>query len=240
MRVPENLVKAVFKERVNRFRVRAERRGREVHAYLPNPGRLHELLVPGAELLLRPASGVRRATGFGVFAVMSGDAWVTVDSRLPNALFSEAVSEGLLAEFQGYRTSRAEVRFGLSVLDFLLKNDGPCLVEVKGCTLVREGWALFPDAPTGRGARHLEELALAREKGFRACLVVVVQRRGAEVFTTNDATDPAFGRTAREAAAAGVEFLAYRTVLDREELRIGKLLPVDLGLGPRLAGGGAA
>lgn len=237
MRLPRDLVKATFRERVNRFRVRAELGGREVHAYFPNPGRLRELLLPDAPLMLRPAAGAKRVTAFDVFAVMSRDGWVTVDSRLPNALFAEAVSQDFLDEFVGYRTTRAEVRLGRSVLDFLLENDTPCLVEVKGCTLVREGKALFPDAPTARGARHLEELALARAEGFRSCLVVIVQRGGAEVFTTNDATDPSFGRAARKAAAAGVEFIAYRTEMDEEELGVGKRLRVDLGLGPRLAEG---
>jgi len=239
MRIPGDLLEAAFKERVNRFMVRAERSAREVHAYLPNPGRLRELLVPDARLLLRPAAGAGRVTDFDIFAVMSQDGWVTVDSRLPNALFAEAAAGGDLPGFKGYGTIKAEVRYGRSVLDFLLENGSPCLVEVKGCTLVREGKALFPDAPTQRGARHLGELAMARSEGYRACLVVVVQRRGGDVFTTNDATDPAFGQAAREAAEAGVEFFAYHTRLEREEVRIDGQLPVDLHLGPHLEGGQA-
>lgn len=239
MRIPGDLLEAVFRERVNRFRVRAESGAREIAAYLPNPGRLRELLIPDVRLLLLPAAGAGRVTDFDVFAVMSRDGWVTVDSRLPNALFAEAAAGSGLPGFEGYGRVKAEVRFGRSVLDFLLENGAPCLVEVKGCTLVREGRALFPDAPTQRGARHLVELALARREGFRACLVVVVQRRGADVFTTNDATDPAFGLAAREAAEAGVEFLAYNTRLDREEVRIDGQLPVDLQLGPHLTKGEA-
>jgi sugar fermentation stimulation protein A len=235
MRIPGDLLEADFKERVNRFKVRAESGAREIAAYLPNPGRLCELLVPDARLLLKPAAAVGRVTDFDVFAVMSPDGWVTLDSRLPNALFAEAAAGGGLPGFEGYGKIKAEVRFGGSVLDFLLENGAPCLVEVKGCTLVREGKALFPDAPTQRGTRHLGELALAKIEGYRACLVVVVQRRGADVFTTNDATDPAFGTAAREAAEAGVEFFAYHARLDREEVRIEKRLPVDLNMGPRLA-----
>jgi sugar fermentation stimulation protein A len=237
MRIPGDLLEAAFKERVNRFRVRAESEARELAAYLPNPGRLRELLIPDTRLLLRPVAKAGRVTDFDVFAVMSPDGWVTLDSRLPNALFAEAAAGGGLPGFEGYGTIRAEVRFGSSVLDFLLLNGAPCLVEVKGCTLVREGRALFPDAPTQRGARHLGELAQARRDGYRACLVVVIQRKGAHVFTTNDATDPGFGLAAREAAEAGVEFLAYNTRLDREELRIDGQLPVDLQLGPRLEEG---
>lgn len=235
MHLPENLVEGRFLLRCNRFLVRARVPGGEVEAHLPNPGRLRELLLPGVPVLLRPTGGGGRKTAYDLFAVHDGGEWITVDSRLPNLLFREAFEDGLLEAFSGYGGLEAGVHYGESVIDFLLYDGIPCLVEVKGCTLVREETALFPDAPTSRGTRHLEELAAAVEAGLRACMVVTVQRSGAEVFTTNDAVDPAFGRAARSARRRGVEFLAFRTLLTRREIRLGTPLPVDLDLGPRLA-----
>lgn len=201
---------AVFLERPNRFLAVVELEGDTVQAHVPDPGRLSELFIPGARVRLRAASGAKRRTAWDLIGVECPSGWVNVDSRLPNLLFAAALREGRLEEFPGIRNVRPEYRYENSVLDFQLQGDGPaCLVEVKGCTLVVDGVALFPDAPTSRGARHVADLMKARDEGLRACVVMVVKYPDAALFSPNEAADPLFASTLRRAAAAGVEVIAY-------------------------------
>jgi sugar fermentation stimulation protein A len=233
MRIPEHLVRGKFVARKNRFLLSAEVEGSREDVHLPNPGRLAELLSPGASLLLHPTA-VRgtsaRKTRFGAFAVETPEGWTTIDSRLPNRLFREALEEGRLEPFQGYGIIRPEFPYAGGRVDFLLEGEGlpPCLVEVKGCTLVREGTALFPDAPTRRGTRHLAELGKAVGEGFRACVVFVIQRPGAKVLRPNGKTDRDFAREALRAAEAGVGFHAYSTRWEEGELSLDAPVPVIL------------
>ncbi len=217
MRIQGKLKRGRFLQRLNRFACLVEVSGRAVRAYLPNPGRLQELLVEGAEVLLRNG-GKRRKTACDLIGVKAGETWVSVDSRVPNVLFKEAINSNSLKEFAGYRIVQKEVKFGESRLDFLL--EPPCLVEVKSCTLAEKGIARFPDAPTARGRRHLMELVEARSQGYRCAVVFIIQRSDALAFAPNDATDRAFGKTLRKAAGKGVEVLAYRCRFNGREIWI--------------------
>lgn len=193
MRIAGDLIWARFLDRTSRFTVIAERDGKLLDCFLANPGRLKELLVPGRNLLLRRASSSSsRKTVFDVIGVCLDGKVVTIDSRIPNALMEEALCAGSLREFKGYSVVRSEPAFGSGRFDFLL--DPPCFVEVKGCTLVVNGVALFPDAPTVRGRRHLFEMIEALKLGYMCAVVFVVQRDDAIVFMPNIDTDPGFSR----------------------------------------------
>jgi len=163
------LQEAVFLARPNRFTARVRLAGREVAVFLPDSGRLPDLLVPGRRVFLRPAAGPGRRTGHDLLLVDHDGVLVSLDSRLPNLVFARALEAGLLPDLQGYAEVRREVGLPGGRLDFVLGGDGlaPCAVEVKSVTLVRKGVALFPDAPTARGRRHvLELLRLRREAGL--------------------------------------------------------------------------
>ena len=221
LKIEGEMVRGRFLSRTSRFSIRAELAEvpaepesdtEKLNCHLPNPGRLKELLVPGAELLLRPAKNPdRRKTKFDVFAVVIGGGTVVVDSRIPNQLIRVAFESGEVPTFSGYSLLRSEPSFGNSRLDFLLAGEKLCLVEVKSCTLVRDGVALFPDAPTKRGRRHLLELLRAHQQGYRTAVVFVIQREDARVLIPNDDTDPDFGAALRQAAAGGVEPIALAT-----------------------------
>jgi sugar fermentation stimulation protein A len=218
---------AIFLTRPNRFlaEVRVGRRRESVH--VPDPGRLTELLIPGVKVRLRPATGGKRRTAWSMIGVECPQGWVNIDSQLPNLLFVEALRAGSLEEFSGMDTWRSEYRYNRSVLDFRLEADPPCLVEVKGCTLVVDGLALFPDAPTSRGTRHVEELIEARRSGFRSCLVMAVKHPAPRVFRPNRATDPAFADALNDAVAVGVEVLAYHAPWRGREMSLEERLPVE-------------
>ncbi len=205
------LCQGVFLERPNRFLAMVKVEEAVEPSFLPNPGRLGELLFPGAEVLLREVGAKRhRKTEYDLIGVILDDQVVSVDTRVPNRLVLEALRNRDLDEFSEYQVIRPEYRYGHSRIDFFLANDGEwCLLEVKSCTLVVDGVALFPDAPTERGRRHLAELIKAKREGGRACVLFVVQRSDAQRFTPNDATDPAFGTMLRRAVREGVEAYAY-------------------------------
>ncbi|MEW6553943.1 MAG: DNA/RNA nuclease SfsA [Actinomycetota bacterium] len=220
---------ATFLRRPNRFLAVVEIDGVRQEAHVPDPGRLTELLLPGARVRVRPAAAPGRRTSWDMIGVKCPRGWVNIDSRLPNLLFAEALRAGGLAEFDPDCSIRPEPIYGTSRLDFLLESDGsPCLVEVKGCTLVRGGVALFPDAPTLRGTRHLEELISAAGGGYRTCMVMVVKHPGGEVFSPHGDTDPLFSATLRRAASSGVEVLAYLSPWRGRRMLLERRLPVRL------------
>lgn len=228
------LLDAVFEERLNRFLVRVERDGKRHLCHLPNPGRLEELLQGGAPVLLQRRAGHRRKTAHDMVAVRKGGVWVSVDTRLPNRAVGKWLARGTLPEFRAYRRVRPEVTLGESRIDFLLRDGRDCYLEVKSCTLVEGDDALFPDAPTERGRRHVETLATAAARGLRSSVLFVVQRPDASLFRPREETDPAFADALRKASARGVEVYAYRS-----RFRGGKLVDpqrIQTDLGPREMG----
>lgn len=229
MRFPP-LVEGRFIKRLNRFAALVDVDRREYLAHIPNSGRLGELLVPGFRVLLAPAPpAAARKTAYDLALVDTGSALASADARLPNRLVAEALAEGRLPQFAGYPTARPEKVFGDSRLDFLLEGPaGSCYVETKSVTLVTKGVALFPDAPTARGVKHLGSLAAARAAGHRAAALFVIQRSDAAAFAPNDAADPVFAAALRRAVAAGVSLWAYRCRLDEQSITLSDSVPVRL------------
>ncbi len=238
-----DVVPATFVERPNRFLVRAQRvdTGERVEAHCPNPGRMRELLVPGATLYLSLETGPGRRTPYTLrFAVHpeSGQL-VSLTTQLPNGLFREALEMGLLPPLSGYTEIAAEVPLPLqsgtvsSRIDFRLTSAQdptrpPCWVETKSVTLVEEGVGLFPDAPTERGRRHVEELAQVVERGHRAAVVFVVQRPDAHRVRPHWETDPRFAQTLVDAVQAGVETYAFTCRVTLGWVRPERAIPVGL------------
>ena len=227
MRIVGDLIWARFLERTSRFTVVAERDGTLLDCFLANPGRLKELLVPGHGLLLRCAAlGDSRKTGFDVIGVCLKGKVVTIDSRIPNALIEEALNARSLREFKGYSVVKTEPAFGSGRFDFLL--DPKCFVEVKSCTLVKNGVALFPDAPTARGRRHLLEMVQALRQGYRCVVIFVVQRDDARVFRPNSDTDPEFSKALQDACSSGVEAIAYTAMYEDRLIELVRRIKVEV------------
>jgi sugar fermentation stimulation protein A len=154
---------------------------------------------------------------------------VSVDARLPNALVREALAEKKLKPFRGYPRWEAECPYRGGRFDFRRRRPcGCCYLEVKSVTLVEGGCALFPDAPTERGRRHVEELARRARRGVHAAVVFVIQREDAKAFSPNVPADPELARALRQARGAGVELLAYRCFVPTEEILLAHTVPVRL------------
>lgn len=228
MRYPSRLIEATLHERPNRFLGVVDIDGREELCFIPNPGRMHELMVPNARVYLLEKRGEHRKTRYDMVLVDYGGVMVGVDSRLPNKLLAEAVNAGRLNDFRGYTGEKTEPVFHDSRLDLVL-SDGQkrVMVETKSCTLVEDGVALFPDAPTKRGARHMRTLVKALETG-RSAAVFVIQRGDASEFRPNDGTDPEFGEALRRAASMGVETYAYVSDVSLRGVEIREKIPLRL------------
>ena len=230
MNLGTNIQRVVFVSRPNRITVIAVKNNRRIKCFLANPGRLSELLKVHTELVINqiPISS-KRKTLYDVVAVRHGELWISLDTRIPNKLVNYALSEKRLKEFQTHTTITREVTFHRSRFDFLLESQmQSCLLEVKSCTLVRNHVAIFPDAPTTRGTKHLEDLALAKRLGYRACIMFVIQRADATSFRPNHKTDPDFCEALQKARQTGVEVYARRCRFnfDNFDLQLDVRIPV--------------
>lgn len=188
--------------------------GRRLVLHLPNSGRMRELLTAGTPALAELDFREDRKTHGTLLVVYYNHRWVSVDARMPNRLFERCVEEQCLPQFAGYDRRQAEAAWGRGRIDFLLTSSDqkrpPLLVETKSCNLVEDGLALFPDAPTERGARHLHELIRGVRDGYRAAVVWFVQRDDATRLAPYREADPAFADAVAAARDAGVELYAYR------------------------------
>lgn len=220
-----------FIGRPNRFIAHIDIDGKEVISHVPNTGRLRELLVPGATVMISHHPSDSRKTSYELRMVKKGDSWVSIDSQLPNALAQEAIQNGIIEEVAGYTKINREYTYRNSRFDLRLSGDhkdSVCFVEVKGVTLEREGWSYFPDAPTERGRKHIDELINAVKEGYRAVLLFIVQLEPVNGFSPNGITDPAFAMKVEEAVKAGVEVMAYRCLVTPDEVKVMNRIPVTL------------
>lgn len=196
----DNIRKAVFIKRINRFIAYVRIDGHEETVHVKNTGRCRELLIPGAEVWLTALGTPGRKTVYDLVAVRkSNGLLINMDSQAPNKVVQEWL------DTQGFDQVIPEYRYGESRIDFCMIRQGQrYLMEVKGCTLEKDGIGYFPDAPTERGVKHLHELVHAANEGVRAILTFVIQMDGVKEVRPNTDTHPAFGTALEEAKAAGV------------------------------------
>ena len=230
LKLHPHLEEGFFITRLNRFAALVNVAGREEMVHVANSGRLRELFEPGRRLLLAPAPGEHRKTRYDLALVDLGHTLVSADARLPNGLLAECLAAGELPPFSDFPNVRREVTYGESRLDLMLEGPpGKCYLETKSVTLVEDGGlALFPDAPTTRGVKHLHTLTRVAAEGHRAGAVFVVQRSDARSLVPHDTADPEFGAALREARDAGVEVRAYCCSVTSEEIRLADPIPVEL------------
>lgn len=224
----DNMVPGIFLARPNRFIAYVQIDGKVETVHVKNTGRCKELLPVGAEVWCHKSSNPQRKTQFDLISVQKGARIINMDSQAPNEAVGEWLRSGGLGEVSDLRR---EVMFGDSRFDFAFRKDGiQCYLEVKGVTLETDGVCAFPDAPTGRGARHLRELMKAVTAGCGAYVLFVIQMADVAYLHPNDATDPAFGAALREASQAGVQVLAMDCEVTPATMYLNKKVPVRLFL----------
>lgn len=216
-----------FLERPNRFIVYVEIFGKKETVHVKNTGRCAELLTPGATVYVQKADNPERKTQWDLIAVEKGNRVINMDSQIPNRVVEEWLKQGNL--FSDITVLRPETTFGNSRFDFYIEADGrKIFMEVKGVTLEEHDIVRFPDAPTERGVKHIEELIEAVKAGYEAYLFFVVQMEGTKYLAPNRVTHAAFGEAMERAKAQGVQILAYECQVKQDEITIEKEIPVVL------------
>src|SRR5689334_5439309 len=223
MQFPQPLEKGALVARYKRFFADVVLDdGREVTAHCPNPGAMLGLKDPGLPVWLSRSDDPKRKLAHTLELVQADGGLVGINTMHPNRLVAEALAAGAIPELAGYASIRREVKYGVgSRVDFLLEDPDrpPCWLEVKNCHLRREGTlAEFPDCVAARSLKHLRELTAEVAKGARAVMLFVVQRTDCDAFSACAELDPAYARGLIEAAAGGVEVLAYRCAISPERV----------------------
>ncbi len=217
--------KGSFIERPNRFIAYIDIEGKKETVHVKNTGRCAELLVPGAPVYVQETDNPARKTRWDLIAVEKGKRMVNMDSQIPNKLVAEWLREGNL--FEEITRIRPEYTYGSSRFDLYVEADGKKIfIEVKGVTLEEDGVVRFPDAPSERAVKHVEELKSAVREGYEAYVFFVVQMKGVRYFTPNMDTHPAFGEALFRASKAGVHILAYDCETGKDYIHIEDEVPV--------------
>lgn len=223
----ESIVKAQFLSRPNRFIAHCLVDGKEEVVHVKNTGRCKELLTPKATVYLEKSNNPNRKTLYDLVAVEKGKTLINMDSQSPNKAAKEWLENG--GYLQNPTLVRPETTYGNSRFDFYIENENEkAFVEVKGVTLENDGIACFPDAPTTRGTKHINELIKAKAEGYKVAILFVIQMKGCTKFIPNDVTDKAFADTLRLADKNGVDILAMDCIITPDSMVIDKEVMVEL------------
>lgn len=218
---------AVFVRRLNRFTAEIEIGGKCELCHVKNTGRLGELLVKGAQCFVQMHDNPERKTKYSLITVKKGKEVVNIDSQAPNKVFYEWVKNGGFAD--GITVIKPETTYGNSRFDcYIEAGERKIFVEVKGVTLEKDGTALFPDAPTERGVKHLRELCRCVKDGYEAYVVFVIQMKGIHAFSPNSETHEEFAKALFECRDEGVNILCLDCDVTPDSLNISQKIQVKL------------
>lgn len=222
----QNIRPGIFLDRPNRFIAHVELDGQVETVHVKNTGRCRELLPRGARVYCQRVENPARKTKYDLIAVEKGSRLINMDSQAPNAAAAQWLRGGGLGQIEALRP---ETVHGTSRFDFsFIRNGRPCLLEVKGVTLERDGVCAFPDAPTQRGTRHLHGLMEAAQKGWETFVLFVIQMENVISLHPNTATDVGFAGALRQAAEQGVHLIAMECTVTPDSMTITREVRIEL------------
>lgn len=215
----ENVIKGRFIKRDNRFIAHIEVDGKDEVCHVKNTGRCRELLTEGAEVYIEPSTNPERKTRFSLVTVNKSGRLINMDSQAPNKVVEEAINNKII--FDDVTFLKREYKYGNSRFDFYIeRGSGKAFIEVKGVTLENDNVVSFPDAPSERAVKHLEELKKAVEEGYGAYVIFVVQMEDVDYFVPNEKNHKAFADKLREVSKDGVKVLGYDCFVSANEVRL--------------------
>jgi sugar fermentation stimulation protein A len=210
----KRIVKAEFIDRPNRFIAHVSIDGRTETVHVKNTGRCREILTPGTWVYLQESDNPLRKTRYSLISAYKGDDLINIDSQVPNEVVYEAIKNKRIDALGDVNYIKREARYGSSRFDMYCETpDDRIFIEVKGATLEKDGMAMFPDAPTERGRRHVLEMIEAVKEGYRGYIIFIIQMKGVKGFKANEETDPLFAQALESACRAGVNVLAFDSVV---------------------------
>ena len=225
----ERISNGFFLRRPNRFIAEVEIDGAVEICHVRNTGRCKELLIPGAEVFVSESLNSKRSTKYDLVSVWKGDRLINMDSQLPNLVFNDYLKQNRFIE--GINLIKPEAKYGSSRFDFYFETaNNRAFAEVKGVTLEENNVAMFPDAPTERGVKHLKELAQCVAEGYDAYIIFIIQMLGISHFTPNNKTHPEFGAKLAEAMKAGVKAVAFDCMVTANAVTINDKIPIIMQL----------
>lgn len=234
----ENIIEGKFINRPNRFIAEIEINGKKERAHVKNTGRCREILIPGVKVFLEDFTD-RMGNRKMKYSLIGAEKekqketlTINIDSQAPNKVTKEALQNNIIVpEGLGkIEYVKGEYTYGKSRIDFYMRDSEgkEALMEVKGVTLENDGVSAFPDAPTERGIKHIEELIKARSEGYFAVVLFVIQMKGVHLFTPNYSTHPEFGEALKRAKEAGVQIMAYDCIVKKDYLIIDNQVQIKL------------
>jgi len=229
MNFQNKLIKGKLIQRYKRFLSDIELEdGTIVVAHCTNSGTMKSCIEEGAPVYLSPAADPNRKTKFTWEMIYMNGSWIGINTLIPNKLAFDAIKNGKIEKLKGYTYVKREVRFGDSRFDIYAENETEkCFIEVKNVTMKAGNYALFPDAVTTRGRKHLETLIEVKKQGIRAVMLYVIQRMDVEVFGVARELDPEYAKVLSKAMHNGVEVIAMQAKVSPEEIVFNKELPVE-------------
>jgi sugar fermentation stimulation protein A len=230
MKFKNKLIPGRFVKRYKRFfaDIVLDETKETIVAHTANTGTMKSCIGEDWPVLVSFHDSPTRKLKYSWEMINNGKTWIGINTSLTNSLAIEAIKLGLISELQGYKNLKPEAKIGQSRIDILLSNspDEQCYVEVKNVTLVENDYALFPDAVTERGQKHLQELMDLKSQGIRAVLLFIIQREDCNYFSLNNPIDKKYIELLSTAMASGVEVLVYQCKMDSEEIIVSKKLSI--------------
>lgn len=200
-----------------------------ITAHCTNSGSMKSCLEENAEVFLSPVNDPSRKTKFTWELIKINDGWVGINTNNPNKIAYESINNNLIPRLKGYTTVKREVKYNDSRFDvYAEKENEKCFIEVKNVTLKENEFALFPDAVTSRGLKHLGTLIRAKEEGYRAVMLYIIQRMDVEIFSPAFDIDPEYSKKLQEASERGIEIIPLQVEVSPAEIKILKELPLQL------------
>ena len=226
----KKIVEGLFIDRPNRFVAIVLIDGVKETVHVRNTGRCRELLIPYAKVLMEDCShNKNRKTRYSIVAVWKKDVLINMDSQIPNKVVFDALNEGEISSFPNPSKIKRESTFRNSRFDIFFESGSEKgFIEVKGVTLEKNGVAMFPDAPTDRGRKHVLEMIDAVKEGYLGAIFFLVQMKGPHIFRLNSEMDPKFSEVVKLAYKNNVDIIAYDSIVSTNDIIIGDKLEIDL------------
>lgn len=218
-----NVVEGIFVKRINRFIATVKVDNTLENVHVKNTGRCKELFIEGTKVYLEKSGNPNRKTKYSLISIYKGASLINIDSQVPNQVVYDALIEGKIQEIGSVTYLKRESTYGDSRFDLYYETaTAKGYIEVKGVTLEQDGIALFPDAPTTRGSKHIQGLTLGQEKGYKNYIFFLIQMEDVIEFRTNITTDPTFSKSLIKANKKGVITLVYNCVITPDSIELDK------------------